>query len=127
MKTCPYCGHVNEDATTVCAGCGENLPAASGSKVDPRLEDPALAPKIVATYSNLEQASMLKARLEAAGIEAWIPEEYEPQVFSAVISLENITVRVAAKDYEAAQAVLAQPAASEDGSAPESETTSGQS
>jgi len=123
MKTCPHCGHVNEDNATACAGCGAALANRSASKVDPQLKDPALAPKIVATFSNLEQASVLKARLEAAGLEAWIPEEYEPQVFSAVIPLERITVRVATKDYEAAQAVLAQPA----GPAPESETTSGQS
>jgi hypothetical protein len=127
MKTCTHCGHVNEDNANACAGCGKNFPAASRKKVDPRLQDPTLAPKIVATFSNLEQASVLKARLEAAGIEAWIPEEFEPQVFSAVIPLERITVRVAAKDFEAAQAVLAQPAASEEGSASESETTSGQS
>lgn len=122
MKTCPSCGHVNADSATACAGCGKSFPATSRGKVDPQLKDPTLAPKIVATFSNLEQASVLKARLEAAGIETWIPEEFEPQVFSAVISLENITVRVAAKDYEAAQAVLARPAATEDGPAPESET-----
>jgi hypothetical protein len=126
MKNCPYCGHVNEDNATACAGCGETLPAPSKSKVDPRLVDPALDPKIVATFSNLEQASVLKARLEAAGIEAWIPEEYEPQVFSAVISLERITVRVAAKDFPAAQAVLAEPAVTDEGSAPESGFPSGQ-
>ena len=117
MKTCPACGHANEDTAKACAGCGKAFPSASRSKVDPQLVDPALAPKIVATFSNLEQASVLKARLEAAGLEAWIPEEYEPQVFSAVIPLERITVRVTTKDYEAAQAVLSQPAATEEGSA----------
>jgi hypothetical protein len=52
---------------------------------------------------------MFKARLEAAGIEACIPEEYTPQIFWNVIPspLESVTVRVAAKDYEAARAIHA--------------------
>ena len=120
MKTCPYCGHANEDNASICGGCGETLTAPS-SKTDPQLKDPALAPKIVATFSNLEEASVLKGRLEAAGIEAWIPEEFEPQVFSAVIPLERITVRVAVKDYSSAQALLAEPA--DEGIVPESGTS----
>jgi ribosomal protein L40E len=50
---------------------------------------------------------MFKTRLEAAGIEAFVPEEYTPQIFWAAITspLEGITVRVAAKDYEAARAL----------------------
>ena len=121
MKTCRHCGRDNADTATACAGCGKTL-AAPSSKGDPQLKDPSLAPRIVATFSNLEQASVLKARLESAGIEAWIPEEFEPQVFSAVISLERITVRVVAKDYAAAQSVLAQPPVIEGESGTESET-----
>ena len=51
---------------------------------------------------------MLAGRLAAAGIEAYIPEEYAEQVFSGVVALERLTVRVAAKDYEAAKAIVAE-------------------
>ncbi len=72
---------------------------------EPQLRDPAFSPVVVGTFSSLQEAKLLADRLEAAGIEAEIPEEYAPQVFSAVIPLELMTVRVAAKDYEAARAV----------------------
>jgi hypothetical protein len=50
---------------------------------------------------------LLKSRLEAAGIEACIPEEYTPHIFWNLIPspLESVTVRVAAKDYKAAKAL----------------------
>jgi hypothetical protein len=111
MKHCSYCGHDNEDAASTCAGCGESLDSTqSSTESEPGLADPALAPVVVATFTSLQEASLLVDRLEAAGIEAVIPEEYAEQVFSAVIPLASITVRVAAKDYEAARAVLAEPA-----------------
>jgi putative signal transducing protein len=106
MKTCDYCGRQNDDTAELCVECGKAL-AQRAEPTDPQLLDPALRPVIVATFSNLQQASVLAARLQAAGIEATIPEEYAPQVFSAVIPLERITVRVPAKDYEAAKAFLA--------------------
>ena len=109
MKTCSYCGAMNDNAARVCTGCGEKFPVPTREKVDPVHVDPSLEPAIVATFGSLEQASVLKTRLEAAGIEAWIPEEYGAQVFSAVIPLEPISVQVAAKDLPTAKEVLAQP------------------
>ena len=54
-------------------------------------------------------ASLVMTRLEAAGIEACIPEEYTPQIFwnCTPSPLESVTVRVAAKDYEEARPLLA--------------------
>jgi hypothetical protein len=106
MKTCAYCGRDNEDSAIVCRECGKELKSESGPDPDPQLVDPALSLAIVATFSSLQEASLLVARLEAAGIEACIPEEYSPQIFSAVIPLERLTVRVAAKDYDAAKAIV---------------------
>ena len=105
MKTCPYCGHENESAAVACVGCGEEFEQLSPEQKDSQLLDPALSPRVVATFSSLPEASMLVDRLEASGIEADIPEEYSPQIFSAVIALERLTVRVAAKDYEAAKQI----------------------
>lgn len=109
MKTCSYCGAVNDNTAKVCAGCGETFPVPAKGKVDPALLDPSLEPAIVARFNSVEEASVLKTRLEAAGIEAWIPEEYGAQVFSGVIPLEPISVQVAAKDLAAAKEVLATP------------------
>lgn len=109
MKTCSYCGRENEDAVSFCSGCGQSFsapPAPLESKVDPRLVDPALAPVAVATFHSLTEAELLLSRLQAAGIEAYIPEEYTSDVFSGVIPFELVTVRVAAKDYEDAKAVV---------------------
>src|SRR6266567_8712152 len=99
MKKCDYCGRENNDGSVVCSECGVELPGPPAPEIQRQLTDPAFSLVTVATFSNLPEASLLAARLEAAGIEACIPEEYAPQVFSAVISLERITVRVVAKDY----------------------------
>src|SRR2546430_7825481 len=48
-----------------------------------------------ATFKNLVEADVFKSQLEAAGIEAYIPEEYTSQIFSNIMPLANATVRVA--------------------------------
>jgi hypothetical protein len=106
MQTCRYCGRQNEAEAVVCVGCGEELKSEDPVDTKSALLDPALSPVIVATFTSLAEANLLVDRLEAAGIEADIPEEYSPQIFSAVIALERLTVRVAAKDYEAAKLIV---------------------
>ncbi len=108
MKTCSYCGHVNEDAARVCAGCGETLPK-QAQGVDPKLVDPNEDLVVVATFGDTVEASVVKGRLEQAGIEAWIPEELDPSPFGNFPPLARVTVRVAKKDVEAAKQVLAEP------------------
>jgi hypothetical protein len=108
MKKCPYCGRENDDTLAVCSECGVELTRPPAPGIDPQLTDPALSLVTIATFSSPQEASLLVARLEAAGIEACIPEEYGAQVFSAVIPMERLTVRVAAKDYEAAKALIAE-------------------
>ena|SRR5579859_619167 len=124
MKTCAYCGHQNEDAVVACVECGTQF--GTPPVADNRLLDPSLSPVIVASFSSLQQAQLLVDRLQAGGVEAVIPEEYAPQVFSGVIPLELMTVRVAAKDLEAAKAILAEPInVPPTESAPEPKDTSG--
>jgi putative signal transducing protein len=109
MKKCPYCGRENEAVALVCVECAKEFESASPpAEVEPELLDPGLSPVVVATFSSLPEASLLVGRLEAAGIEAHIPEEYSAQIFSAVIALEPLTVRVAAKDYDAAMRIIAE-------------------
>lgn len=111
MKKCAYCGRENEEAANTCGECGKSLQELSAPDAEAQLLDTALSPVVVGTFSSLLEAKLLADRLEAAGIEAYIPEEYAPQVFSGVIPLELMSVRVAAKDYEAARAIAAEAVA----------------
>jgi hypothetical protein len=104
MKECSYCGHSNNDAATVCEECGTAFPLPE--MVDPRLTDPAESLVILKTFDDVPQASLLKDRLEQAGIEACIPEELEPSPFSNFKPLARVTVRVAKKNLQAALEVL---------------------
>jgi len=127
MKKCPYCGRENEDVALVCQECGQEFEKSAAPDPNQELQDPSLSPVIVGTFNNLQEAKLLADRLEAAGIEAEIPEEFAPQVFSAVISLERVTVRVPAKDYDAAKEIAAEAAIGvaepDPDTEPEAETT----
>ena len=74
-------------------------------KPDPRLAE-SLA--VVATFGDVAEASLLKDRLEQAGIEACIPEELNPSPFGNFPPLAHVTVRVARHDLEAAKTILAE-------------------
>src|SRR5437667_7671261 len=101
MKICSYCGLENDDAATCCAGCStEFKPPAP---VDPGLTDDARSLVVLASFGDAIQASLLKARLEQAGIAACIPEELEPGPFGNFPPLARVTVRVAEKDLPAAR------------------------
>lgn len=71
--------------------------------------DPGLSPAVVVSCASTVEAALVRSRLEAAGIEAFLPEEQTPQIFWCLVPspLEPVTVRVAARDLEAARAVLA--------------------
>ena|SRR5436305_2062192 len=104
MKECSYCGHQNIDSATVCEECGTAFPVPGA--VDPKLTDPAESLVILKTFDDVPAASLLKDRLEQAGIEACIPEELEPSPFGNFKPLARVTVRIARKDLEAAREVL---------------------
>src|ERR1051325_5952637 len=104
MKECSYCGHQNNDAATVCEECGTAFPVPEVT--DPQLTDPAQSLVILKTFDDVPEATLLKDRLQPAGIEAWIPEDLGPSPFSVVKPLARVTVRVAQKDLQAAREVL---------------------
>ena len=107
VRKCPYCAHENGDDASVCLICHTDL-VPPPEPVDPQLSDPALSLVTLASFKCVEDAGLLKSRLEAAGIEACIPEEFSPHLFWTVTPnpIEQVTVRVAAKDYDAAKQFL---------------------
>jgi hypothetical protein len=108
MKTCPYCGRENEDSAEQCKECGVAIPTLEPT--DSRLTDPDQNLVVVAEFDELVEASLLKDRLEQAGIEACIPEELNPSPFANTTALARVTVRVAKKDLETARSVVESPA-----------------
>ena len=108
MKECPYCGRENGADATVCVICHTGLVPPPKPDIDPQLTDPALSLVTLASFKCVEDAGLLKSRLEAAGIEACVPEEFSPHLFWTLSPnpIESVTVRVAAKDYEAAKQLL---------------------
>jgi len=127
MKTCSYCGRQNDDTAIACSECGTGMVSLPAPEVDAQLSDPAAALVIVGSFTTLAQASLLSTRLEAAGIESCIPEEYATQIFSNVIPLGCVTVRVAAKDFEAAQAIAVAMAQTEPSPAADGALQAGES
>src|SRR5947207_3237735 len=107
MRECSYCGHANEDAADVCAGCGMAIASTTEARMEARLSDAAEALVIVRIFNTMEEASLLAGRLSASGIEAWIPES-GAQPFSSVMAFAHFTVWVAAKDQEEAETIAAE-------------------
>ena len=98
MKKCPYCAQENGDDATVCVICHTALVPPT-PEIDPQLTDPALSLVTLASFKCVEDAGVLKSRLEAAGIEACIPEEFSAHLFWTLSPnpIERVTVRMAAK------------------------------
>ena len=113
MKLCSYCGKENEVNATHCQECGTEFEVPPVT--EPQLTDPAANLVVVATFGDTTEASLLKARLEQAGIEACIPEELDPSPFGNFTPLSHVTVRVVERDLEAAKQVLGTPAESPGG------------
>ena len=115
MKACTYCGHANEDSAIACGGCGKSIP--SPEQPDPAFTDPGERLVALATFPNVVEATLLKLRLEAAGIESCLPEEYSAQMLWNEVAgqFEGVHLCVRARDETAARAVLAEPG---DASAP---------
>ena len=116
MKACSYCGHENEDTASTCAECGTPIVAAQPDPDAIALSDPLDNLVVVAKCRTSVEAYLLCSRLEGAGIEACVPEEFTPQIFWSMIPspLEQVTVRVKARDLEQAKRIAAETGAESD-------------
>jgi hypothetical protein len=130
MKHCAYCGKENDDDAVSCRECGTEE-----FKEAPRADKPAESmtpePEIVATKlefmsltpqemqmdvvnlmrcRTLGEADLLVAQLEAAGIHAFIPDQFLMQNIGFNLNTYGyVRIQVSPKDYEAAKEVLVGP------------------
>lgn len=113
MKECAYCGRENKDAAVRCTECGteefktgESARSASLPECDPDEELVTLM-----SAQRLADADLLLSRLQAAGIEAFIPDEFLMQAVGFNLNTFGyVRVQVHRKDLEKAQELLSAPA-----------------
>ena len=109
MKNCSYCGRENDETATVCRECGSDFQRPEAKSEDEKhLKDPDESLVTIAAFDDFNEANLLKSRLEGAGFEVCIPEEFGLNIFSINRPvIERFTVCVASKDVAAAKELLA--------------------
>ena len=107
MKQCAYCGGENENDAVRCSGCGTE---------EFKTEAPAEAPKLdeqeefvtVFTCQRLTDADIKVGRLEAAGIETFVPDEFLMQTIGFNLNTYGyVRIQVRRKDYASAKELCA--------------------
>ncbi len=121
MKKCAYCGRENSDEAVYCRECGTEFerPSAPPNPPPPNPKKPeytfqplseADKQKDLVTLvvcGTLLAADMIVGRLSAAGIPAFIPDEYLMQVTGFNLNAFGyVRVQISPKDYEAARDLL---------------------
>jgi hypothetical protein len=122
MKRCSYCGRENTEAASYCIECGTALtepPAAPIPAIPEESTDSAYdfsplptadhgqAWATLMTCRTLAAADLVVSKLEAAGIAAFLPDEFLLQAIGWNLNTYGyVRVQVAPKDYEAAVALL---------------------
>ena len=118
MKQCSYCGRDNADDALSCHECGTQFerpteapppePKRPGHEVVPL--SAADKEKDLVTLSScrtLVEADMIATRLQAAGIETFLPDESLMQVIGWNLNTYGyVRVQIAPKDYDAAKDLL---------------------
>lgn len=121
MKKCAYCGRENPDDAVHCLECGTEFvqpsptpPTPEPEPARPRYEIRPLSPEeakldlvTILTCQTLFDADMVVSELEAAGIQAVIPDEFQAEAWAfGLNALGYVRVQVAPKDYQAAKDVI---------------------
>src|SRR5579864_7885151 len=108
MKRCAYCGRENVDEAVACQECGTELGGNEAGYEFPQLTDADMRPSMVTlvTCANLGAADIVVARLQAAGIQAFIPDERALQGYGLAGTFGFARVQVSQGDYKAARELL---------------------
>ena len=113
MKECAYCGRENEDAAARCRECGtdEFKTAATTEPVGAPEFDASDEMVTLVSAQKLVDADLILSRLEAAGIEGFIPDEFVMQTVGFNLNTYGyVRVQVRRKDFEQAKEFLSAPA-----------------
>lgn len=111
MKTCPYCGAEYPDDAVMCTIDHTPFEEPPGFKMAEYrfrqlfAQDAERDFVTLVSCANLPAADVIVGRLEAAGIEAFIPDESMMQDLG-VNAFGYVRVQIAPKDYEAARELL---------------------
>jgi hypothetical protein len=130
MKICAYCGKENEDDAVYCRECGTDgfkTPASADKPAESVTPEPEFASAnlefMTPTPQEMEmdlvnllrcralgEADLLVARLESAGIPAFIPDQFLMQNIGFNLNTFGyVRIQVSPKDYEAAKELLSGP------------------
>ena len=102
-KECPACELMNDEEADTCKHCGTAF-FFELECLDPKFDDPADELVVAGCYANVIDAALIKGLLEESGIAACVPEE----LAQTIGPIETVTVRVASKDLQAAQRIIAE-------------------
>ena len=129
MKHCAYCGKENADDTVYCRECGteefKEAPLAKPAEsvtpeaefastklefMTPTPQEMEMDMVNLARCRTLGEADLLVAQLEAAGIPAFIPDQFLMQNIGFNLNTYGyVRIQVSPKDYEAAKEILSGP------------------
>jgi hypothetical protein len=107
MKECDYCGRQDEDAAAYCSGCGLELKTEPPAEPLPKLDDQEELVTL-ATFQRLTDADLAAGRLEAAGIEVFLPDEMLMQTIGFNLNTYGyVQLQVHRKNLAGAKELLA--------------------
>ena len=121
MKKCSYCGRENQDAALNCIECGTEfgtepaIPAPTGPPSDIQFSEhpgEVSGEELVTllTCGSLGVADLVVSRLQAANIQAYIPDESTVQWMGGNFNTYGVVrVQVAAKDFANAKDLITFP------------------
>jgi hypothetical protein len=107
MKKCAYCGLENDHNAVRCSGCGTDEFKTEAPDKAPKLDEQE---EFITVFScqRLTDADLIVGRLEAAGIETFVPDEFLMQTIGFNLNTYGfVRVQVHRKDYASAKELCA--------------------